>query len=413
MTVQEQGTLNNTQQQRSSTQELIQNVQKEVKPFRMFLTKFTNDWSTTFAGVLAYNILTAMLPIAIALVSILGFVLGNTNRDAIIRQVNAVFPAQAGQQNAVALAIDQLSKQAGILAVIAVVLAIFGGSRLFINLESCLSIVYRVRPRTFIPQNLMALGMLVLFIILVPLMVFSATIPEFVLNFMANNPLLANISFVKSVVSSPVITYVAALFGGLVSAFLLFEAIYVVVPNLRITWRRSWVGALVAALAMVIFLNLFPLYIHYFMKSYAGAIGFAVILLLFFYYFAVILMLGAEVNAFFRAHVQPMPNDLATFVSTMAGKLNQDIPPGEGESHRNPEATEHADRAHLARTRHSEEEIHEKNMRKQQQLVAADTKRQDKGKARQSSRLTTLLSVTIGSVVTIIAELWRSRQKAR
>jgi hypothetical protein len=97
----------------------------------------------------------------------------------------------------------------------------------------------------------------------------------------------------------------------------------------------------------------------------------------------------------------------------MAGKFNQDIPPGEGESHRNPELTEQADRAHLARTQRGEEEIHEKNMRKQQQLVAADTKRQDKGKARQSSRLTTLLSVTIGSVVTIIAELWRSRQKAR
>jgi YihY family inner membrane protein len=328
--------------------------------------------------------------------------------------VKAVFPGPAAQQNAIALAIDQLSKQAPLLTVIAVVTAIFGGSRLFVTMESCLNIIYHVRTRTFIPQNLMAMGMLILFIILVPLMVFSAAIPQFVLGFMVKNPLLANISFVKAVVSSPVITYAATLFGGLVAAFLLFEAIYLIVPYLRITWRGSWVGALAAAVAMVIFLNLFPLYIRYFMRSYAGAIGFAVILMLFFYYFAVILMLGAEVNAFFRDHVQPMPNDLATFVSTMAGKLNQDIPPGEAHPHRSPEPTEQADRAHIARARRSEEETREKNMQKQRQLVAGEAKRQDRGKARQSSRLTTLLlSVMIGSIVTVIAELRRSRQKAR
>lgn len=302
----------------ASTQKLVQSVQRNTGPLQAFLTKFNNDWSTTFAGLLAYSILMAMLPIAIALVSILGFVLGSRNRDTIIQQVTTIFPGQAANQNAMTLAIDQLSRQAGILAILAVVLAIFAGSRLFVMLEACFSIVYRVRARPLIQKNLMAFGMLILFIILVPLMVFGSMLPDFLLSLMAKNPLLETVSFLKALAYSPIITNLTSFAGGLVAAFLLFEAIYMIVPNRNISWQGSWPGALVAAFAVTIFLKIFPLYIQYFMKNYAGQIGFAVILLLFFYYFAVILMLGAEVNAFFRDKVQPMPNDLATYISTIA-----------------------------------------------------------------------------------------------
>ncbi len=333
-----QNRLHSTQGQRlsipkkavSSAQKLAQDVQRNSGPLHAFLTKFNNDWSTTFAGLLAYNILMAMLPIAIALVSILGFVMGSRNRDAIIRQVSTVFPGQAAHQNAITLAIDQLSRQAGVLAILAVALAIFAGSRLFITLEACFCIIYRVRRRSMIQQNLMAFGMLILFIILVPLMVFGSTLPDFLLNLMAKNPLLETIGFLRTLAYSPIITYLTSLAGGLVAAFLLFEAIYMIVPNRSISWKASWPGALVAAFAVTIFLKIFPLYIQYFMKNYAGQIGFAVILLLFFYYFAVILMLGAEVNAFFRDKVQPMPNDLATIISTMAENGGPNAPEYDG-----------------------------------------------------------------------------------
>jgi YihY family inner membrane protein len=333
----------------SSTHKLVQSVQRNTKPFQAFLTKFNNDWSTTFAGLLAYSILMAMLPIAIALVSILGFVLGSRNRDAIIQQVNTIFPGQTAHQNAITLAIDQLSKQAGILAILAVVLAIFGGSRLFIMLESCFSIVYRVRGRPLIQKNLMALGMLILFIILVPLMVFGSMLPDFLLRLMANNPLLETVGFLKALAYSPIITYLTSFAGGLVAAFLLFEAIYMIVPNRTISWQGSWPGALVAAFAVTIFLKIFPLYTQYFMRNYAGQIGFAVVLLLFFYYFAIILMLGAEVNAFFRDKVQPMPNDLATYISTIAENGMPGMPEHDGMVHPQGAPTDQADKDRKAR----------------------------------------------------------------
>src|SRR5205807_1462691 len=72
---------------------------------------------------------------------------------------------------------NQLAKDSVILAIIAVVLAVFNGSRLFILIEGIFGIIYHVRHRTFIKQNLMAIGMLILFIILIPIMAFTSALP--------------------------------------------------------------------------------------------------------------------------------------------------------------------------------------------------------------------------------------------
>jgi YihY family inner membrane protein len=348
--------------QTPTTKKLLQSADRNTKPFRNFLTKFSNDWAMTFAGVLAYSLLMAMVPIAIALVAILGFVLGTTQSHIVIQQATKTFPSLASQQNAITLAVDQLSRQAGLLAAIAVLLAIFGGSRLFITVEGSLDIIYRVRPRTVIWQNVMAFGMFLLFIVLIPIMVFAASAPSFIVNFLGQNSVLKQLPFVAVVVSNPTVTYLEGIAGSLIASFLLFEAIYFVVPNQHISWRNSWKGAAVAALAMTLFLNLFPLYVQHFLKNYAGQIGFAVILLLFFYYFAVILMIGAEVNAFFFEGVRPLPNDLATFVSTVAGTLNRDIPASESEIHQNPQPTENKGREYIAEVRDHQEET-QKNKR--------------------------------------------------
>lgn len=69
-----------------------------------------------------------------------------------------------------------------------------------------------------------------------------------------------------------------------------------------------------AAVALQIYLILFPFYVTHFMSSYTGTVGFAVILLFFFYYFALILLVGAEVNAFFAEGKRAMPEDLAGMV---------------------------------------------------------------------------------------------------
>src|SRR5437762_11587272 len=115
---------------------------------------------------------------------------------------------------------------------------------------------------------------------------------------------------------------------------------------MHIRLRQGALGALLAAVALQLYLALFPLYATYFLTSVPGVVGLIALLLIFFYYFAVILLLGAEVNAFFVEGVRPMPNDLVAFATTVAGKLNQYIPEGEAQTHVDTRPTEQAHQKH-------------------------------------------------------------------
>jgi YihY family inner membrane protein len=394
---------------------IVKKAQEILALLQTFFTKFGNDWSMTFAGALAYSLLTAVVPIIIALISILGFALGPRQIHDILQTTIKILPALSSQQGVIQHSLNQLSSQAGFLALIAVLLAIFGGSRLFVGLEGILDIVYRVRPRPFIPQNIMAISMMLLFIILVPIMFFAATLPPFILQLVYAVPTLKIFPFISVITNNPVTTYLTGTLGGLIAAFILFAAIYIVVPNQRISLRHSWLGALVSAIALELFITIvFPFYSAYFMKNYVGQAGFAVILLVFFYYFAVILILGAEINAFFLEKVRPLPNDLATFVSTMAGKLNRDIPETEASSHIDPRPTDLADKAHIVSAREREEANQEANVQKQEQMVSKKRIRTastaSKSHPKQPTRIPTALGVVVGSILTMVVELLRQRQ---
>jgi uncharacterized BrkB/YihY/UPF0761 family membrane protein len=113
---------------------------------------------------------------------------------------------------------------------------------------------------------------------------------------------------------------ISGIVGGLIAGYILFQAIYMIVPNQKISFRNSWPGAVVAAVLLELYLALFPLYVTYFLGSLAGALG-LLILLIFFYYFAMILFLGAEVNAFFAEGVRNTPYDLVTLVHLVTSHL--------------------------------------------------------------------------------------------
>ncbi|GCE28375.1 hypothetical protein KDA_38590 [Dictyobacter alpinus] len=399
--------------------EIISEAPKKTKTLQLFFKKFGFDWATTFAGALAYSLLTAMVPIAIAIVAILGFALtlipGQQHSTAVLDTLKAIPGLESVQGDLVQSVTDKLAKSAGFLAIIAVLLALFGGSRLFVAIEGSLDIVYRVRPRPLIRKNAIAIGMMLIFIVLAPIMVFAGTLPATILNILSHNPSLKSIPFLSAVAANAVIVQIGGYAGGLLAAFLLFEAIYVIVPNQRINPRNSWQGAIVAAVLLEVFLALFPIYTNNLLGTYTGQIGLVIVLLAFFYYFAVILMLGAEVNAFFFENVQPLPNDLGTFVSTMGGTLNRDRPDAESDAHVDSKPTEQADYTHIAHTRHEEEQNQRKNEEKQERTMRPHINRDrqqalDKQKDKQPGKMSATIGVIAGSALTVLIESIRMRR---
>ena len=131
----------------------------------------------TAAAALAYNLQMAIVPIAIATLAILGLVIGTLSAQAYSQLESQIFNAIPGITSAhsvLSAALLQLKKSAGLLGIIAIVFAVFNGSRLFILMESCFDIIYRLLPRAPLRQNLIAIGMLLLFIVLIPIMVVAA-----------------------------------------------------------------------------------------------------------------------------------------------------------------------------------------------------------------------------------------------
>jgi len=293
---------------------LFQYAKKETTPYRLFVQKFKHDWSLVFSGMLAFNLLIAILPMAITLFGILGLILGNHPdlRNRIKNHIVNSFPPKAndGLREIINMAFRQLYHDAGIILAFGILFAIIGSSRLFIAIDRALTIIYRIEERKLIKKYLLAIGMLFLFLILIPLMMAASSAPSLLLDVIPN----AGRRFG---------TYILGLLISLFFSFLLFEIIYLIIPNKKMTFKQTWCGSIVAASALQLFMILFPLYVKKCMASYTGQIGFAVILLLFLFYAAVILILGAQINAFFFEHIQPLPVPLGTFVSTLANEYHE------------------------------------------------------------------------------------------
>jgi YihY family inner membrane protein len=299
----------NTVQQTAS--QAVDIAKGGAKSFADFTKKFKNDWSFHLAQALAFSLITAIVPVAILLLALIDSFIGSLSgkaKDTLISNITKAFPAPLSSADVVNSALSKLHSASGFLTFLAIVVALVFGSRLFTLMEACFDVVYRLHPRPTLRKNVTALVMLVLFVILIPILVLASTVPGFVLSFLQSTPLSANVGFLPRFFG---------IISSLIVSFILFEAFYVFVPNRQENVpsvmnriRTSWMGSAVAAVVLQIMLLLFPVYVQSFMKGYEGQIALVLILLAFFYLFALIILLGAEVNAFFAEGIRPSQNDL-------------------------------------------------------------------------------------------------------
>jgi len=291
----------------STTPGVVKTGAKGFKSLLAFITKFNYDWVLSLASGLAFNLMVAIIPIIIAMIALAGFIYGGLNpaiQEQLIQHILSIFPPPIPSQEIVGLALNTLNQDAGVLGIIAIVMAIIGGSGLFVAMEGQFDIIYQIRTRGIIQQYIMALGMLLVFVVLAPFMIFADTLPTVVDAFVQTTPL-------GQIATSGFGFVLLTIFCGLLASWILIEMMFLVVPNQHISFRESWFGALLAAVAVQAYLQLFPFYATHFLGGYTGTVGFAIIFIFFFYFFAVILLGGAEVNAFYAQGKRALPENMA------------------------------------------------------------------------------------------------------
>jgi membrane protein len=260
-----------------------------------FWVKITNDWIFNLSGLLAYSFLFAVFPLLILVLAITGFILRNLAPGAetlVTDNIVRALPAGIGSV-IVAVVSARLKASADWLLVVGLVTALFGGSRLFITLENCFGVVFRLRGRNPLRQNRMAFTLLLLYLVLVALFLITFLLPAGVERLFDPSG--------RDVVGTNVVTVVGFVLA-FVAATLLFALMYAFIPYRRRFWRQlrpNWRGAVVAAVLLLLYEALFPLYATLVLKpaNYGTVAVFAVVILAFFYYLAFIVLLGAEINS--------------------------------------------------------------------------------------------------------------------
>src|SRR5579863_58815 len=100
--------------------EVKQDTKQGVKSIMGFFNKFNNDWVMNFASALAFNLITAILPILIAILGVAGLIFGHldpTAESQLQDYLKRIFPASG---DFVTLALTQLNHYAGFFVIVAI-----------------------------------------------------------------------------------------------------------------------------------------------------------------------------------------------------------------------------------------------------------------------------------------------------
>jgi len=296
-----------------------------VENAKGFVMKFGNDWTMNLAAMLAYNILTAIVPILLALLTILSLVLQG-NHDLVVNIQNGILGSMPGNLRSVIdikAALNNLYKNTGVLFILSFVGLLIGGTNLFGAMENAFSIIYRTKSRDIIPQKVMSLVMLVLFLVLAPLMVGASTLIALISS--GAHSLIRVDNGVTQVVWQA-----ATLTASALIAFVLFLVIYIVVPNMPLSLRHAWRGAAVGGILLVLIDLIFPAYSTLFIgkpDNYGATAGMALVIMAWLWLFATVLLLGAEINSYAMG-MRATPGDLATeFHHDRVHDQGKDVPP--------------------------------------------------------------------------------------
>jgi len=256
------------------------------------LSEWREDKAPRLAAALAYYGAFSLAPLLIVVISIAGFVVGDSQqvRDQVVGQVGYAAGPQTAQ--VVATLIKNAPAGAGgILAgAIGVAMLLLGATGVFGQLKDALNTIWEVKGERrkgtwgLIRARFLSFTMVVgMSLLLLVSLVISAGIS------------FVNAYFDRLLGDWAVTVQLLDVAVSLAVVTLVFAAIFKIIPDARIAWRDVWAGASITAVLFTIGKEILSLYLARIATSSAyGAAGSLVCILAWLYYSAQILFLGAE-----------------------------------------------------------------------------------------------------------------------
>lgn len=256
-----------------------------------------DDKGFKMAAALSYYAAFSLGPLLIIVISIAGFFFGE---DAAKGQVFSELKNLVGPDGAVMIETilkGASSKSTGIFAAtLSIILLVLGSIGVFLELQESLNIIWgaELKPGKglwlFIKNRLVSFSMVVAtgFLLMVSLIISSLI--SIVNTFMGEQfPSLIPMAFIFNNLSSLIVLTV------------LFAMVYKVLPDVLISWKYVWFGAILTSVLFTLGKYLISLYLgsSSFSSTY-GAAASLVIIFVWIYYSGLILYFGAELTQVFR-----------------------------------------------------------------------------------------------------------------
>jgi membrane protein len=255
---------------------------------------FRDDRCTRLAAAISYYALFSIVPLAILIVSVFGFVLNNESvRKSVVDQILNWLPlSESNGRSSVEETLNNVKHVSGLAAVLALLGTLWTSSAMFGAIRSSLNTVFRVdEHRPFFQGKLLDFAQVGgIALVIVTSMVATGAVQtvqslsgEHLGGFAGNSPLW-NVAFllVPAVVS-----------------FVAFLALYRTVPAARPTVLEALPGAIIATVLFESLKNTFAIYVANF-NNYDvvyGSLAGVLLFLLYTYLASNILMIGAEVSS--------------------------------------------------------------------------------------------------------------------
>ena len=206
-----------------------------------FYWKAYVDNLTGLSGMVAYNLLLSVFPLALIALFIAGRVLESSDLEAsVFQDLRQLFPSATDRT--LDRALDQVRSQSTSFGVVALVASVYIGSSFWGALDTAFGRIYHGESRTWLQQKRFSLVMLVFVLMFMAATVAVPTLQSLLLTRADDLPL--------GLSEVPGLVYGVTLAAGLLLMFAILCLIYTTVPKQRIPWRGIWPGALGATIAI-------------------------------------------------------------------------------------------------------------------------------------------------------------------
>jgi membrane protein len=256
-----------------------------------FYRKAYSDNLTGLSGMVAYNLLLSLFPLALLALFIASRILRSSELESsIFHDLQRLFPTAA--ENTITSALNRVKASSTGLGVVALVSSIWFGSSFWGALDTAFCRIYHFECRSWLQQKRFALVMLV---VVLAFMAATVLIPTAQSILVAGaNGLPFGLKHVQGLVFAITLAFSLLILFGILCV------IFWAVPNRRVPWRAIWPGAALSTIAIGVIDYGFPLYltnVSTIGQQLGSTLVFIVIVLLWFYALAIILLGGAIVNA--------------------------------------------------------------------------------------------------------------------